>query len=118
MREDLITIRSLEVRCILGLYDWEREAPRPVLIDLEFPLPKGPGGDPAAPALDYAEAAEAVKAHVRESACRLLEELAEEIADLCLSRFPMAWVRVRLSKPGAIPDAETVVLEIERSRAP
>ena len=57
-----------------------------------------------------------VKAHVEASDCRLMEALAEEVAGLCLSRFPLERIKVRLGKPGAVPDAETVILEIERGR--
>lgn len=118
MENDRVLIRALKVPCILGVYEWERKRPRPVLIDLEFP-PGGPtaGGSPV-PAIDYARVAEEVRAHVGQSSCRLMEELAEEIASLCLARFPMGWIKVRLDKPGAIPDAETVVVEILRSRRP
>ncbi len=115
VEKDRILIRALEVQCILGVYDWERERPRPVLIDLEFPLGDSPGESPGVPSVDYAQVAEEVKEHVRKSSCHLMEELAEEIASLCLSLFPLEWVKVRLSKPGAVPDAETIILEIERS---
>jgi dihydroneopterin aldolase len=111
---DKILIRGLEVRCILGVYDWEREKPRPVILDLEFPTGDISREGPSIPSVDYAKVAEEVKAHVEKSACRLMEELAEEVAALCLGRFPLAWVKVRLSKPGAVPDAQTVILEIER----
>ena len=118
MKRDRFIIRALQARCILGVYDWEREAPRSVVIDLEFPPPLDPtaprGSDE--PFVDYARVAAEVKAHVEASDCRLMEELAEEVAGLCLSRFPLERIKVRLGKPGAVPDAETVILEIERGR--
>ncbi len=121
LKQDRFIIRALEARCILGVYNWEREAPRPVVIDLEFSPPPPPPGHPAPrgpdePFVDYARVAAEVKTHVEASRCRLMEELAEEVAGVCLSRFPLERIKVRLGKPGAIPGAETVILEIERSR--
>lgn len=115
MEKDRIIVLGLKAQCILGVYDWERKEKRPVRIDLEFPLTDSAGAGSDIPSVDYAMVAGDVKEHVENSECHLIEELAEGIATLCLSRFTLGWVRVRLSKPGAIPDAETVILEIERS---
>ncbi|MFQ5914297.1 MAG: dihydroneopterin aldolase [Nitrospinota bacterium] len=118
MEKGHIIIRGLEVQCILGVYDSERKAKRPVVIDLEFPLGDSSGEGPHVPSVDYAQVAGEVKAHVQSSSCHLMEELAEEVASLCLSRFSLERMKVRLSKPGAIPDAQTVILEIERTGPP
>ena len=61
MKRDRFIIRALEARCILGVYDWERDAPRSVVIDLEFPLdPPAPRGSDE-PFVDYARVAAEVK---------------------------------------------------------
>jgi dihydroneopterin aldolase len=47
---------------------------------------------------------------------RWLERVAEEIADLLLEKFPSPWVRIKVSKPGAVARAANVGVIIERSR--
>ena len=46
----------------------------------------------------------------------LLETLAEYIAQLILNDFGVAKVRVRIVKPGILPDVAQVGIEIERTR--
>ena len=64
--------------------------------------------------LSYADIAETVIAHVEGSRFALVERVAEEVADLLLSRFNSPWVRIKLSKPGAVARAANVGVIIER----
>ena len=48
---------------------------------------------------------------------RLLETLAEQIAQLLLDEFGVRWLRLRLGKPGAVPGAADVGVIIERGSA-
>ena len=57
---------------------------------------------------------EAVRASLREQDFLLLEVLAEHVADLILRDFGALWVRVRIVKPGILPDVKEVGVEIER----
>ncbi len=44
----------------------------------------------------------------------LVERVAEEIADLLLQKFNSPWVRIKVSKPGAVARAANVGVIIER----
>ena len=44
----------------------------------------------------------------------LVERVAEEIAELIMTRFSVPWVRIHLSKPGAVVNAHSVGVVIER----
>lgn len=44
----------------------------------------------------------------------LVERVAEEVAELLLARFNSPWVRIKLSKPGAVARAANVGVIIER----
>ncbi len=56
-------------------------------------------------------------AFVGDSQFQLIETLAHRLALLLLAEFPLAWVRVTLSKPGAIRHSRDVGVSIERRRA-
>ena len=64
----------------------------------------------------YGEVCEAVRASLAEQNFLLLESLAEHIAKLILDNFGALSVRVKIIKPGILPDVKEVGIEIERSR--
>ena len=51
---------------------------------------------------------------VEESSYQLIETMAEEIAQLILREHGVGWVRVSVSKPGAIRGSRNVGIRIER----
>jgi dihydroneopterin aldolase len=67
--------------------------------------------------LNYKTVAKCLIAFVQESQFHLVETLVERIAALILEEFGVAWVRVSLSKPGAIRGSRDVGVTIERTRA-
>ena len=113
---DRVMIDALEIPCVIGVWDWERKITQRVVVDLELCTDIGAAGasDALEDALDYAAVAERVRAFVVEAEARLIERLAEGIAALVLEEFGAARVRVRVAKPGAVPGARTVAVEIER----
>lgn len=52
----------------------------------------------------------------RTRAFLLVERVAEEVAELIMTRFAVPWIRIRLTKPGAVPQAKGVGVIIERAR--
>ena len=59
-----------------------------------------------------------VQGFVADSGFQLVETLAERIAAIVLDEFDVSWVRVRVSKPGAIRGARDVGILIERGSRP
>jgi 7,8-dihydroneopterin aldolase/epimerase/oxygenase len=57
-----------------------------------------------------------VLAFVEGSQFHLVETLAEHVAMLLLEDFGIAWVRISLSKPGAIRSSRDVGVLLERDR--
>ena len=45
---------------------------------------------------------------------QLVETFAERLAALLMSEFGIRWLRLKLTKPGAVPAARGVGVEIER----
>ncbi|CAH0279016.1 Dihydroneopterin aldolase [Rahnella aquatilis] len=66
--------------------------------------------------LSYADVSDAVIGHVSSQNFALVERVAEEVATLLLSRFNSPWVRIKLSKPGAVAQAANVGVIIERGK--
>ena len=116
---DQVIIRDLSARGIIGINDWEREKRQDVLINLTLFTDMHAAGqsDDAADVLNYRTIAKAVIAYVESSQHYLVEALATEIARICVVDHSAERVIVQVEKPGALRFAESVGVEIERTRA-
>tara|TARA_A100001011_G_C13894783_1_gene668511 strand:- start:40 stop:396 length:357 start_codon:yes stop_codon:yes gene_type:complete len=117
---DLIYIKKLHVETIIGIYDWEREVKQVVSMDLEmaFDIRMAAKTDEIKYALNYKSISKRIIAFVEEQKFKLIESMAEEVAQLVLVEFPVPWLRLRVSKPGALRGSEDVGIIIERGSMP
>ena len=117
---DIVYIQGLRIYTIIGIHDWERTRPQPVVLDLEMGTDIRPAAqtEDITRALDYDAVSKRLIAFVKGSQYQLLETLAEQLAQLLLTEFAVPWLRLRLSKPDAVPEAQDVGLVIERGVKP
>lgn len=113
---DIVYLRDLRVETIIGIFDWERTTRQVVGIDLEMAadVAGAAASDSIEDALDYKAISKRLIDFVSGSSYQLVETLAEEIARIVRAEFGVPWVRVTLSKPGAIRGARDVGIVIER----
>ena len=116
---DRIFLRELRTEAIIGIYDWERETRQVVNIDLEMPLDirRAAATDHVDDTLNYKRVAKRVLGFVEGSSFQLVETLSERIAEILITEFDLDWVKVLVSKPGAIRNSRDVGVSIERTRA-
>jgi len=114
---DLVLIEGLEVRTVIGIYDWEREIRQTVRLDLEmaWDISKAGQSDDIADTLDYKAVSKRLIDYVEASSFGLIEALAESCAAIILTEFHVPYVRLKMSKPGAVRGSENVAVLIERS---
>jgi dihydroneopterin aldolase len=115
-----VYIKGLRAQAVIGVYDWERLIRQPLVIDLEMAsdTARAAASDAIADALDYAAIAQQVLALVEGSEFQLLETLADAIATMVMRDFGVPWLRLRLSKPGAVAEADDVGVIIETGARP
>ena len=115
---DKIFIHALKTEAIIGIFDWERQVKQTVIIDIEISaeVRKAALSDSIDDTLNYKRVAKRVLAFVEESKFHLVETLAEHVAMLILGDFGISWVRISLSKPGAIRSSRDVGVVLERDR--
>jgi len=116
---DTIFIRELKTEAIIGVFDWERKVRQTVSFDFEFPgnIRHAAKTDHIDDTLDYKKVAKHVLSFVEASEFQLVETLAERVAELVLREFDLDWVRLVLSKPGALRGSRDVGVSIQRTRA-
>ena len=115
---DRVFIENLTVETVIGIFDWEREIRQTVALDLEmvFDIRKAAASDRIEDTLDYKSVAKRLIRFVEQSEFQLVETLAERCAEIVLAEFPVSWLRLRLSKPGAVRGSSAVGVIIERER--
>ena len=109
---DIVFIEQLSVITTIGVYDWEQTIEQKLVFDIEMGWDnrKSAKSDDVNDCLSYADISETVIGHVEGQRFALVEEVAE----LLLARFNSPWVRIKLSKPGAVARAANVGVIIER----
>ena len=113
---DKIFLSELKIDTVIGIFEWERRIRQTVVIDLEMSadIAKAAATDDVADTLNYKSIAKRVQDFVAKSSFQLVETLAEHIAAIIRDEFSVAWVKVRVNKPGAIRGSKAVGVEIER----
>ena len=116
---DKIFLRGLEVEAVIGIWDWEQRIRQVIRIDLELATDIRPAAatDSIDEALDYKEIAKRVISFVSESRFKLVETLADRVARMIVVEFGVPWLKLSLSKPGAISGSRDVGILIERTTA-
>lgn len=113
---DIVYISELKVETIIGIYDWEREVKQTVSLDLEMAtdIRRAADSDCIDHTLNYKAVAKRLISFIEQSEFQLIETMAERVAGIVRSEFDVSWLRLRLSKPGAVRGSRDVGVIIER----
>ena len=117
---DIVFIEALEIDTVIGIYDWERQITQKVVLDVEmaFDNRRPAASDDIVDTLNYKDVSKRLIAFVGESDFGLVESLAERCADIIREEFGVPWLRLKLSKPGAVTGSRAVGVIIERGARP
>jgi len=115
---DKIHIRNLALRCIIGVFPEERRAKQDVIINILMDCNFGDAAatDHLEDTVDYKTINKEIIQLVEQSEYNLIETMAEQISTVCLGHEHVSSVTVSVDKPGALRFAESVAVEITRSR--
>tara|TARA_B100000768_G_scaffold61140_1_gene59220 strand:+ start:1314 stop:1670 length:357 start_codon:yes stop_codon:yes gene_type:complete len=117
---DIVYIRDLRIETIIGIYDWEREVKQEVSFDLDMAadIRRAAQTDDIQYALNYKSIAKRIISFIQASEFLLVERMAEEVANIVRVEFSVPWLRLRVSKPGALRGSQDVGIIIERGEKP
>lgn len=115
---DIVYINDLKIEAIIGIFDWERRVKQTVSLNLEMAgdVARAAMSDSITDTLNYKSVAKRLIDYVGNSEFQLIETLAERVCEIVLDEYDVSWVRLRLSKPGAVRYAADVGVLIERSK--
>ena len=115
---DRLRIRELAVRCRVGVTAAERAKPQELLVTvtLHADLSRAGRSDRLGDSIDYKALKLKILALAEKQSFKLIERLAQEIADLALADDRVEQVDVVVQKPGALRFARCSEVEISRGR--
>ena len=114
--QDLIFIEGLTVFAQIGVYDWEQQIKQKLSFDVEmaWDTRQAAAADDVQLTLNYAQISEFIIDYVASKPFLLIERVANEVAEQLQQRFRITWLRLKLSKPKAVAQANNVGVIIER----
>lgn len=114
---DKIIIKNLKLPCRVGVPEEERKKPQTVEIDLDLirDLHEAGKADDVLKTVDYARVVSILEQHLKDKEYKLVERLAEEIADRILQEFELDAVQIQVRKK-VLKQAEWTGVEIVRQR--
>ena len=115
---DIVFVKDLRFKTIVGIWAWERQMPQTVSIDLEmaWDMQKAADSEDINDALDYKAVSKRVQAFVTEKKFQLVETAADSIAGLIMHEFSVPWVKVAIHKPFAVTGSKSVGVVVERGQ--
>ena len=115
---DQIHITGLNVRAVIGIFDEERCRRQDLKLHLllDTDARAAAATDSISEALDYKSLTKSIIRFVESSEFFLIETLAERVAQLVLSEFPVTRATVVIQKPGALRYCDDVGIRVTRVR--
>jgi dihydroneopterin aldolase len=120
-----VFLRDMVLHASIGVYPQEQAAPQRIRVNVDLavaddgarPLSRAPvGPDELSRVVDYDVIARRVREIVAAGHVRLVETLAERIAEACLEDGRVEQARIRVEKLDVFPDAASAGVEIVRLR--
>lgn len=113
---DLLSIEQLTIHTTIGIHPWEKKILQKLVLDIQihFDAKKAAAQDAIKETLDYTAITHTVTDFFSKNTFNLVETAAEHLASLLKETFSIQTLTLRIAKPGAIPQAKTVAIEILR----
>jgi len=115
---DTISIQDFRVETTVGYYEWERQMPQTIELNIEFAIPDAQAGrsDRIRDTIDYGAVVDRVRETLGQTRFTLLERLCEHVSDILLQEFASPWVRVSAAKIGLMRGVRRLGVTIERGQ--
>ncbi len=113
---DKLVIKDIKLSTRIGIHPWEQQCNQNLHLDLALQTNAKAIAehDDIQQAINYDEIVQHILHFVKEHQFKLIETLAEQLAQQLLMHFSTQWVQITLHKPGALQQASDVAIMIER----
>ncbi len=112
-----VFLRDMVLHASIGWYPHEHGTPQRIQVNVDLQVDEGDGTDDALHrVVSYENVADAVRRIAGTGHVKLVETLAERIAEACLADPRVRVARVQVAKLDVFPDAASAGVAVERAR--
>lgn len=111
---DSLQIKGLSLTTHIGVHTWEQRIRQRLLIDLTIPVDLSACEEELMQTVDYDSVCQLVKNYVEGHSFRLIETVANTVAQLVKEEFKLQQITVSVSKPYAISNTTDVRVTVTR----
>lgn len=114
----LLKIKNLKLQTIIGIFDWEQTVNRDIIINITIELKdnKVLVSNDISDTIDYDQITSFIKEMAKNKKFKLVETMAQEIANKIMSDEKVKECVVELDKVGAVENLESFSVTIKKSR--
>ncbi len=112
-------LRDMILQASVGVHPIEHQARQRIRVNVDLTIPEDEAAgaaDELADVVDYEVLARRIRAAVAVGHVRLVETLADRLAEICLADPRVEAARIRIEKLDIFPDMAAAGVEIERRR--
>ena len=117
MFEEIIFIKNLKIKTVIGCLNYEKIYPQSLILDLDIktPLRDAALTDDIKDALNYAELVEVIKNFASNNNFNLLETFAYKLLEYLFNKYhKIKAIKIKITKPQALTDTREVGIIIEQ----
>ncbi|KTD48568.1 dihydroneopterin aldolase [Legionella rubrilucens] len=111
---DSLQIKGLSIATRIGIHEWEQRIAQRILIDIHIPADFSHCEEDINKTIDYDKLCQRVTRHVESQSFKLIETVADSVANLLKTEFPVQQVTVSVSKPHAVKNAADILVNVSR----
>ena len=117
IKKDRIYGEDLRVKGTIGIFDWEKKIKQEISLSYEIDHDNLSASkeDKIEATTDYKTITKKIISFIEENKFELVETFAEKIAEMVIKDFDVNWIKLRVSKPGALRFSKDVGVIIERT---
>ena len=117
IKKDRIYVEDLRVKGTIGIFDWEKKIKQEISLSYEIDHDNFSASkeDKIEATTDYKTITKKIISFIEENKFELVETFAEKITEMVIKDFDVNWIKLRVSKPGALRFSKDVGVIIERT---
>lgn len=114
----LIKIKNLNLKTAIGIYDWEKDFQREIVINVEMEInqEKSTFSDDISDAVDYDTIVAKIKDLIAKNHYNLVEKMAAEVLNIAMLDSRVKRAKVEIDKVGSLENLGSFAVVIEKSR--
>lgn len=112
----IIKIKNLKLHTIIGVYDWEKNIDREIIINAEITtnLTRSLHSDDISDTVDYDQIISKIKELVANNRFKLIEKMAQTLMDEILTNPHISKCKLEIDKVGVVENVDSFSVTIEQ----